>query len=347
MRWVLKLGLKSLALLGVVAYLSFPPLSIAEEYCIYRNELGVKRRVRSIEQVPKNLRTFAQCAKTVSRPVFSGAMADPEEVDLDGNLRKESITSSVGPINLRWPRSAEKVLGKTPLRAMADAGRMVSKALKQEGFPGTLSSLDQKWEVVFMDENVPVAQIPQQLVWNCHPAWMTPFADFSGANIYVVVQRVAAGCGGGPPPSPSEVDAEMAEVLAHEMGHAVEAAILGPGAFGGERWRAEGFATFFERLASEYSQVIPSGKVSNEHRQLARQSFHASPNNFSFQGTAQDYARASMYLEALVKERGMKGLMRVYDRVKKGEGGVLASIESETGWSRKQIEERAREAAGL
>ena len=54
-----------------------------------------------------------------------------------------------------------------------------------------------------------------------------------------------------------------------------------------------------------------------------------------------------MYIEAVVNDRGIKGLLKVYDRIIRGEGGVISSIEAETGWSRKQLEEKAREAAGL
>ncbi|MCI5065597.1 hypothetical protein MRY87_07730 [bacterium] len=314
----------------------------ADEVCVYRNELGDERTVRSLRQVPFSLRGRARCFR-VGPPGGSEqgvALAAPEEISLGKRLRKQRISSSVGPINLRWPRSAEVVLGKNPLRAMADAARMVSKALKQEGFPAKLRQLDLEWEVVFMDEDVPLAEVPLQLVSNCHPAWMTP-----PANIYVVVQRVAAGCGGAPAPQPSEVDAKMAEVLAHEMGHVVEAQILGGKVFMSERWRAEGFATYFERLASEYSSVIPTGSVSAEHYRLARESFSVSPGSFVFRGTAADYARASLYLEAVARERGIKGLLRVYDRLRSGGGALLDAIERETGWSRKDIEERARKVA--
>lgn len=328
--------MKSAAAVTFLTLLLFIHPAFAKEYCIYTNEQGVKRKVRSIRQVPPELRRFAHCLME-GPAITSGVvkMASPKEIDLEGGLSKQRINSSVGPINLRWSRSGERVLGRSPMRAMADAGRMVSKALKRDGFPSKFSRLNLEWEVVFMDENVPIDQVPMQLVTNFHPAWMTP-----PANIYVVVQRVAAGSSG-------NVEAKMAEVLAHEMGHVLEAHILGTAAFGGERWRAEGFATFFERLASEYSTVIPAGSVKREHQRLARESFRASPDRFSFTGSAQDYARASMYIQAVVNYRGVRGLMRVYDRLKAGERSIMAAIKAETGWSDKKIESKARAAAGL
>ncbi len=266
-------------------------------------------------------------------------LAAPDEISLEGTVRKERVSTSLGPVNLRWSRSAEQVLGKNPLRATADAARMVSRALKQSGFPGSLTSLDfEEGQIVFMDENVPGHQVPHNLISNCHPAWMTP-----PSNIYVVVQRVVAGCGGSAP-SKSQADAKMAEVLGHEFGHVVEAHIL-QGAFGGERWRAEGFATWFEATAASFSSLIPSGSVLNEHKRLARYSFSSSPDKFNFQGTGEDYARSSMYFHAVVKARGVKGLMRVYDLIKKGEPSFMSAVQKVTGWSESELEKRARAVA--
>lgn len=316
----------------------------AEDFCLYTNEQGVKRQVRTIRQVPEPLRPFAQCfSSNPERMLGTQVLAKPGEIELDGSIRKERLNTQVGTIELRWPRSAESILGRTPKRAMLDAALMVSKTLQQEGFPSHLKRISLDWEVVFMDENVPLTQVPLQLVTNCHPAWMTP-----PSNIYVVAQRVVAGCGTGRQEGASQdADAKMAAVLAHEMGHALEAHILGPNAFTGERWRAEGFATLFERIAADYSSVIPSGSVRREHQQLAQASFLASPDTFHFSGTGEDYARASMYLEAVVLSKGLRGLMSVYEKLQSGGSGVMSAISEETSWSEGEIEKKARSAAGM
>ena len=41
-------------------------------------------------------------------------MAQPEDVKLKGTVRKESISSSIGHIELRWPRKVELLFGRTP-----------------------------------------------------------------------------------------------------------------------------------------------------------------------------------------------------------------------------------------
>jgi len=310
---------------------------LAEEICIYTNERGVERRVHSLQQVPKNLRARARCFSNEPRE-----LADPQEMNISGGERKERILTSVGPVNLRWSRSVEKVLGRSPARAMADAGRMVSKTLKQGGFPSEVSALSLEWDVVFLDEDLPVEQVPQHLISNCHPAWMTP-----PANIYVVAQRVAAGCQGSGSAQKRDVDGEMAAVLAHEMGHVLESSILSSHSFRSERWRAEGFATFFERLAARYSSLIRAESLEKKHSMLAQRSFQAAPEKFFFRGRAEDYARASMYLQAVVNDRNIRGLIDVYKRMDSEQIGLLAAIEKETGWSLKLLEEKAQKAAGL
>ncbi|MGA1191579.1 MAG: hypothetical protein ACO3XO_04790 [Bdellovibrionota bacterium] len=310
---------------------------LAEEMCIYINERGVERKVRSVKQIPLNLRTRARCFGSEPRE-----LADPQEMNLSGAERKERMLTSVGPVNLRWSRSVEKVLGRSPARAMADAGRMVSKTLKQGGFPSEMSTLSLEWDVVFLDETLPVEQVPQHLISNCHPAWMTP-----PANIYVVAQRVVAGCQGSGSAQKRDVEGEMAAVLAHEMGHVLESSLLSSHSFRSERWRAEGFATFFERLAARYSSLIRADSLEKKHSMLAQRSFQEAPEKFLFRGRAEDYARASMYLQAVVNDRNIRGLIDVYQRMDAEQIGLHAAIEKETGWSLKLLEEKAQKAAGL
>jgi hypothetical protein len=310
---------------------------LAEEMCIYINEQGIERKVHSLKQIPSHLRMRARCFTNEPRE-----LAAPQEMNLSGAERKERILTSVGPVNLRWSRSVEKVLGRSPARAMADSGRMVSKTLKQGGFPSEVSTLSLEWDVVFLDENLPVEQVPQHLISNCHPAWMTP-----PANIYVVAQRVAAGCQGAGSAQKRDIEGDMAAVLAHEMGHVLESSLLSSHSFRSERWRAEGFATFFERLAARYSSLIRADSLEKKHSMLAQRSFQVAPEKFFFRGRAEDYARASMYLQAVVNDRNIRGLIDVYQRMDAEQIGLRAAIEKETGWSLKLLEEKAQKAAGL
>ena len=93
----------------IALILLVPSVATAEEFCVYVNEQGMRRKVRSLRQIPKNLRSRAQCVRSIPQGASSGvSMAQPSEIELGGNLRKERLTSSVGPINLRWPRTAAR-----------------------------------------------------------------------------------------------------------------------------------------------------------------------------------------------------------------------------------------------
>ena len=229
-------------------------------------------------------------------------------------------------MSLRWPRSVESLFGRTPERALADAAATVNRVLKMQGFPLSVQSLNLSWQVVFMDERVPVAQIPYSLISNCHPAWMTP-----PANLYVVSQRVAEGCGGNRG-SASVNDAQLAQILIHEIGHAIEFQLLrGHGA--GDRIRAEGFACWFEQYASDYSSVTTRGSVRKKYLTLAKESYRQEPNQFNFRGTAMDYARASTLFYAVVEKAGIRGLMDVYGKMAESELSFGEAVQARFGWN--------------
>jgi hypothetical protein len=156
-----------------------------------------------------------------------------------------------------------------------------------------------------MDATVPSSQVPMNLISNCHPGWMTP-----PANIYVVAQRIAGGCFG-QKSSHSVADNELSEVLVHEMGHAVEFYLL-KGHGGGDRQRAEGFATWFEEFAARSSSLLSAGEIKSKQLSMAKEAFRRSPETFNFSGDAFDYARASMYFHEIENHYGVDSLMSVY-----------------------------------
>ncbi|MDC0358497.1 hypothetical protein OAO01_06745 [Oligoflexia bacterium] len=271
----------------------------------------------------------------------AAGLAKPSEIKLKGTKRRENMASSVGRIELRWPRSVELVFGRTPKRAMADAARTVSRALKKSGFPPALQKLDIDWQIVFMDSELPDTQIPASLINNCHPGWMTP-----PSNIYIVGQRVAGGCGG-QQARRSVADSRLAEVIIHEMGHAVEHHLLQK-RFSGDRLRIEGFATWFQVYASEFSAVISSGSVRDKIFQSAKTSIRKNPNSFSFSGTAEDYARASLYFHAVVKYHGgVRSLMKVYDAMRTERLNFFDAVDKKLNWSRAKLEEKAAKVVGV
>jgi len=319
----------------------------AEDYCLYRDSKGKTVQVRGRDNVPSEFLPQARCLQLKRKePVLpakgaelaAGILAAPGAVSLAGTLRHEDMASSVGRIALRWPRRIESLFGRTPQRAMADAARAVSRALKSAGFPAQLQSLELDWQVVFMDANLPETQIPPYLINNCHPAWMTP-----PANLYFVAQRIVGGCSPGARLSSSVADAELAHIIMHEMGHAVEHQLLGKyaGAFADDRERAEGFASWFEQYAAQFSAVVPKGVVQAGFVSLAREGLRTGrwPR---FSGDAASYASAALMFMAIEERRGVPALMQVYKAMREQGISFQSALENRLGWSSERLHEEAR-----
>lgn len=326
-----------------------------EELCLYTSAQGAIVQVNSRAEVPEELRGSARCLpeKPVSNSTGKapslratpvrvspnvGGLAAPDDIRLDGNLRSASINSPLGPISLRWPRSVETLFGRTPERAMVDAAGTVSRALKQGSFPPKVQHLRLEWNVVFMEHEPSANEAPPKLISNCHPAWMTP-----PSNIYVVSERVAAGCGG-QKMSPQNADAQLAEILVHEIGHAVEFQLLQPGARF-EPARAEGFATWFEEYAGRYSSLIDVAKVKARHSTLARESLKSSPEGYTFAYSLYDYARASLAFRVLTDRRGIPGLLATYRRLARAQLPLEAAACAELGMSDRECRTELKKSA--
>jgi len=126
-----------------------------------------------------------------------------------------------------------------------------------------------------------------------------------------VAQRVAAGCSGVRPPASGVADDQLTQVLLHEMGHAVEFQLL-KNRLNNDRLRAEGFATWFMLAAAKLSRFVDLDKANYNYQELARQSLRQSPDVFAFQGSAFDYARASLYFQLAEKKQGVTGVVEIY-----------------------------------
>jgi hypothetical protein len=283
--------------------------------CVYINE---KNQIISAQRhaVPERYHHQMRC-KSPNKALSASAseMAAPEDVPLKGALREAVLVTSLGRVNLRWPREVEKLFGRTPERAVADAASTVSRALKGGGFDYKMSTLQLDWQIVFMNQEVPLKAVPLQLISNCHPGWMVP-----PSSVYVVAERVASGCGSSASSNsiakPKSVnDAELSRLLVHEFGHAVEHQLyqVSGGAYRFDRLRAEGFASWFEQYASQYSSVIPSGSTKSHYLDMAKKSLRSTSwENWHFSGTGEDYARASLIFWVVHKKRGVSGVVDLY-----------------------------------
>lgn len=305
--------------------LVFPNLSFADEQCAYTTRDGQITVVPSKDQIPAQFRAQSRCFSANEK------LAAPDEIVLDGTVRHEDMSSPVGRIKLQWPRKIESLFGRTPLRAMADAARTVSRAISQGSFPSQLQDLNLEWKVVFLDEDLPETQIPTYLVTNCHPGWMTP-----PANVYIVGQRVAGGCGGASV-SRGVADSQLTEVLLHEMGHAIEYQLLKGAEFSQDRMRAEGFATWFERYAANYSSILNQRELVSRFRKVAGESIRRSPNVFQFQGSYEDYARASMFFDAIAERRGLASLFDVYREMTKSGKTFFQAVSAKLDWNEERL----------
>lgn len=327
--------LSLISLLALVAKTSAAP----EKNCLYMDHNGKIHQASSPNEIPSSFRKNAKCGSQ------NQYLANPQDIPLEGSVRREDMSTSVGRVELRWPRKAEVLFGRTPNRALLDVARTLSRVLNQSGFPTLIQNLNLQWKVVFLDEKLPEAQIPMSLVSNCHPGWMTP-----PGNIYIVAQRVVAGCSGAKSPSTSVADGELADVLLHEMGHAVEYQLLldqfgGNRQFGGDRLRSEGFATWFEQYAADFSSVVNARLIKERWSHAARESFRKNPSpafSFTGTGTAEDYGRASMFFTAIVNRRGIKGLMDVYDTMVKNQLEFFPAVQKELGWNVTKLHEEAK-----
>lgn len=314
-------GFKFLLLLFII----FPVASTAQEICAYTPLGGKETIVDSKEKVPLQYRKLMKCG-------YNQKLAKPQDIVLDGNIRKESISTSIGRMEVRWPRKVELLFGRTPQRALAESASAVSKALKRGGFPSTIENLKVNWNVIFMDEDLPEAQIPFSLVSNCHPGWFT-----APGNIYIVAQRVAAGCGGAQREK-SVADSDLTLVLLHELGHGVENALL-EGKGDRERMQAEGFATWFESYAASFSPIVDRKKREYERVIWAKQVLIK--NDLNFKGSAEDYAAASYLFTAIANRGGIPNIMRIYSHIRETNHSFIQSVEEVLSWNKSKLMKEA------
>lgn len=334
----------------------------AEELCVYFDERGKAYQTHTRAAVPEKHQANLRCFEARKKPqptavpkfmpfdwrknkqggsAKPGApqLSAPQDIELSGNLREVDIGTPLGRVLLRWPRKVEQLFGRTPERAMIEAARTISKALRQNSFPPRVAGLNLEWQVVFMDAELPETQIPAYLRNNCHPAWMTP-----PANLYIVSQRISGNCGESRQSAQINQrvnDAQLTQVLVHEIGHAVEFYMLG-GKAPLERMRSEGFATWFEHFAANYSSLLSATEIKRQHDSLAAQAIAANPDNFVFQGSGADYARASLYFRLLVTKRGIAGLNRMYEQLCDGRVDFMSALADALGLSLKQINSEVR-----
>ncbi|MCB0339242.1 MAG: hypothetical protein KDD53_06545, partial [Bdellovibrionales bacterium] len=92
--------MRSIALaLLLLSMSSIALCSSEQQICLYQTEQGIVQ-VNSLNDVPEKYRASAQCIDVTK----ATGLAKPEDISLTGLVRHEQMSTSVGRIDLRWPR---------------------------------------------------------------------------------------------------------------------------------------------------------------------------------------------------------------------------------------------------
>ena len=313
------------AVLAILATLVSARPVAADSSCLYIDAHGVISQARSLTSVPSEYRGRAVC-----KDVSPDEIANPKDLKLGGDARSATFGTELGPVTMRWSRSIERCFASAPSRAVGDAIKAVNRVLKGGRFTADIKRARREWSLAFTDKATAFAQFPVALTLGQHPGFMIP-----PSQIYIITDFITPDCGGS-----RVADELLAQVLLHEMGHVVEYLLLGESQTLYDRERSEGFASWFEQYAAEESSVIPSGAVKRYYDELARDALKsgASP----FQGTAADYARASLPFQAVVRKKGIATLMDVYKRIREEHLSWLEAIAAATGWNKATLEREIR-----
>jgi hypothetical protein len=213
---------------------------------------------------------------------------------------------------------------------VADAASAVNKAIKSGRFMSEVKAGRKDWSLVFTDKKSALSQFPMALSLGGHPGFMIP-----PSQIYIISDFISPDCSAG-----DVTDATLAQVLLHEMGHVIEYLLLGDQLMDGDRRRAEGFASWFEIYASDFSSAISRGQVREYYRQLAEQSLASRSSQFT--GSAQDYGRSAFDFIAITDRRGISGLMDVYAAMRDERLSFGDAVYKRLRWDAAMLEREAR-----
>jgi hypothetical protein len=318
---------RAFCLIVVLVVLGLAPAQNAssELPCAYLNDNGEVQYVAAPSKAPIHLRSRVVCADNQPKEI-----APPSDVKLEGVTKQASFVTDLGPMEVRWSRSVEQCLGKNPSRAVADAASAVNRAIKSGRFVSDLKSARNDWSLVFTDKKSAFSQFPMALSLGGHPGFMIP-----PNQIYIISDFIAPDCNAG-----AVTDSMLAQVLIHEMGHVVEYLLLGGQQMDGDRRRAEGFASWFEIYASDFSSAISRGHVREYYRQLAEQAVRS--NSIEFSGSAQDYGRAAFDFIAITDRRGISGLMEIYTAIRNDRLSFKDAVYKRLRWDGAALDREAR-----
>jgi hypothetical protein len=310
---------RALVLMIVIAVV--PLTESRGDVCRYLSESGVVQEAPTLEAVPRQHRARAQCGAASS--------PDPRDVRLQGTETERRVPTPLGVMNVRWPRAVESCLGRSPSRAVAEAATAVGRAINRGRFDSALINRQREWFLLVLDRRAAAKEIPDRAGHRGHAGFMLP-----PNKIFIIADNIAGDCqAAGQRNVPEDF---LARVLIHEMAHVLEFVLLRD-QFGGERFRAEGFARWFEEYATEGSSIVAPGLVASETNLLVQSQPGVSFSPESFNGSHYDYARSALFFREIVARRGIGGLMRVYSKMSNG-ATFFPAVQSELGIVRDKLE---------
>lgn len=253
---------------------------------------------------------------------------------------RELIPTPLGEVAMRWPRAGVSTGTVKAVEAVRKAWGAVAGALGQLGFPERVRTANYDWNLV-LQNGVPSGGKGRLLSSaQCHTAWMGPPAD-----IVVNYDRLLEPCGAvvGERP-PTQI---LTGALIHEIAHAIEFQLLGKAFSRRQRWHSEGFATWFESVVVDGMPELKHRQALNEElKARAKRVFRENWSPYTFDGSPADYAKSFALISAIVEQKGVRGLVAVYERMAMNNCVFSEAVQLEFGWDQREWWHQARAALG-
>ncbi len=312
------------AAMVLCAHLVTTAPSVAEESCVYVDEIGELVPVTNPQTVPRAARSRLVCKdKTIEEVVA------PEELEVGRDARTAEFSTELGPMKVRWSRSIERCFAKSPARSVGESAKAVNRALKSGRFTADVKYSRREWTLAFIDKTTAISQFPLALTVGRHPGFMIP-----PNRIYLVADHISSACEGG-----EIADDVLTQVLLHEMGHVVEYILLGEQQAPLDRERSEGFAVWFEQYSAEFASSLPKGQARAYYSTLARSS--GATTRFTSDPTG--YANAGVRFQTIVARKGIAGLMNVYAVIREQQVPFDVAVERALSWNKNTFQRQIQE----
>ena len=300
--------------------------SVRAQGCVYLEANKTIRNVPNLSAVPRAYRKNATC-----KQIGTSEIVEPESVDVGVRSRTSSFGSSLGVMHARWARELERCYKSTPSKAVAEAARTVSRALRASRLLSNVHQEHREWSFVFTDQAHAITQFPVGILQGKHPGFMLP-----PNKIYILSDFIAPECMENP-----IHDELLLQVLLHEMGHVIEYILLGEPPVMSNRERGEGFATWFEQYSAAYSSMVDEDRVESYFKDLERSTEIGV--NGEFKGTPHEYAHAAVPFKMIVAKKGVASIGKVYRQLQREPSSLQAAIMRVFGWSERAYKRNLRE----